>query len=265
MARLSICLLGSFQVTLDGDPVTNFESDKVRALLAYLCVEAKTPQRREKLAGLLWPERPESAARANLRHALANLRLVIGDRQAKSPFLITTWQTIQFNNASDFWVDVAAFTALAQTSQSPTRGTIERMENALELYRGSFLEGFSLPDSPAFEEWALLEGERLQRLAKENLRFLSAWYERCGEFELALDHAWRHVALDPWQENAQQQLLRLLAYSGQREAALVQYQTYRRCLAEELGVEPSTKMVALYDRILDGSDQLTPQKKQRAT
>jgi DNA-binding SARP family transcriptional activator len=265
VARLSICLLGSFWVTLDGDPVTNFESDKVRALLAYLGVEAETPQRREKLAGMLWPERPESVARANLRHALANLRLVIGDRQATSPFLLTTWQTIQFNNASDVWVDVAAFTDLAQTSHSPTPGTIERLETALELYRGSFLEGFSIPDSPAFEEWALLEGERLHRLAKENLRSLSGWYERCGEFELALNHAWRNVALDPCQENAQQQLLRLLAYSGQREAALVQYQTYRRRLAEELGVEPSTQTEALYDRILDGSDLLSPQNKKRAT
>ncbi|MGD9146963.1 MAG: alpha/beta hydrolase, partial [Anaerolineae bacterium] len=59
MARLSICLLGPLQVTLDGKPVTSFESDKVRALLAYLAVEVGQPHRREKLAGLLWPDRPE--------------------------------------------------------------------------------------------------------------------------------------------------------------------------------------------------------------
>ncbi len=70
MARLSICLLGHLQVTLDGKPVTRFDSDKVRALPAYLAVEADRPHRREKLAGLLWPDRPERSARTNLRSAL---------------------------------------------------------------------------------------------------------------------------------------------------------------------------------------------------
>ena len=62
MARLFISLLGSFQVTLDGTPVTALESDKVRALLAYLAVEADRPHRRDRLTGLLWPEQPDRAA-----------------------------------------------------------------------------------------------------------------------------------------------------------------------------------------------------------
>ncbi|MFN2217102.1 MAG: regulator, partial [Anaerolineae bacterium] len=78
MARLSIRLLGPLQVTLDGEPVTGFESDKVRALLAYLAVEQGAPQRREKLAGMLWPDWPERSARTNLRRALANLRKALG-------------------------------------------------------------------------------------------------------------------------------------------------------------------------------------------
>jgi DNA-binding SARP family transcriptional activator len=77
MARLSICLLGSFEVRLDGKVLTSFESDKVRALLAYLAVEVGHSQPREKLASLLWPERPEQAARSNLAHALTVLRQAI--------------------------------------------------------------------------------------------------------------------------------------------------------------------------------------------
>ena len=53
MAQLSVRLFGSFEVTLEGQVVTAFKSDKVRALLAYLVVEAERPHRREKLAGLL--------------------------------------------------------------------------------------------------------------------------------------------------------------------------------------------------------------------
>ena len=96
MAHLSLSLLGAFQATLDGKPITGFESAKVRALLAYLALEADGPHRRESLAGLLWPDRPEQVARHNLRHALSVLRKVIGDRDAAhmergaTPFLIIT-------------------------------------------------------------------------------------------------------------------------------------------------------------------------------
>ena len=53
MSRLDIMLLGPFQATLDGKPLTGFHSNKVRALLAYLAVEADRPHHREVLAGLL--------------------------------------------------------------------------------------------------------------------------------------------------------------------------------------------------------------------
>jgi DNA-binding SARP family transcriptional activator len=77
VGRLDVRLFGPFQVTLDGEPITGFRSDKVRALLAYLCTETTGPHRREKLAGMLWPDWPESAARANLRRALTDLRSAI--------------------------------------------------------------------------------------------------------------------------------------------------------------------------------------------
>ena len=114
MAHLSLSLLGPLQVTLDGQPVTGFKSNKVRALLAYLAVEADRPHRREVLAGLLWPDKPERAARANLRNALANLRKALGDRDASPPYLQITRETIQFSLASDHWLDVAAFQTLVE-------------------------------------------------------------------------------------------------------------------------------------------------------
>ena len=110
MAQLSIFLLGSFRVALDGEPVTGFVSDKARALLAFLAVEAEQAHRRETLAGLLWPEYPERSARASLRNALANVRQVIGDREADPPFLCIARQTIQFNPEADAQVDVRTFT-----------------------------------------------------------------------------------------------------------------------------------------------------------
>jgi adenylate cyclase len=251
MARLAVGLLGSFQVTLDGKAVIGFESDKVRALLAYLTVEAEGPHRREKLAGLLWPDWPERAARTNLRRALANLRRVIGDHRATPPFLHISRQTIQFNSASDAWVDVAVFTNFLEAKGTPQQ-TIHHLGEAVELYRGGFLEGFSVGDSPAFEEWALLNRERFHRLVMEAFRRLADCHEQRGEYERALQHAWRQVELDPWREEAHQQLMRLLALSGQRGTALAQYGTCRRLLAEGLGVEPAAETTWLYEQIRDG-------------
>ena len=101
MARLWLSLLGSFEAMLGNKPLTAFSSDKVRALLAYLAVGEDRPHRRETLAGLLWPNRPDTVARTYLRNALVSLRTAIGDRDAAPPFLLVTRQTIQFNRASD--------------------------------------------------------------------------------------------------------------------------------------------------------------------
>jgi DNA-binding SARP family transcriptional activator/predicted ATPase len=251
MAHLSLSLLGPFQVTRAGEPVTGFEADKVRALLAYLVVEADRPHRRDSLVGLLWPDWPERTARTNLRNALANLRKAIGDRNATPPFLLISRETIQFNTASDAWVDVAAFTNLLKSKDSPQQ-IIRRLEEAVALYRGNFLEGFHVKGSAAFEDWCSLMRERFQRQVLTALHRLAGYYEQRGEYERACNYTWRQVELEPWQEEAHQQLMRLLAFSGQRSTALAQYKTCRRLLNEELGVEPAEETTRLYEQIRDG-------------
>jgi DNA-binding SARP family transcriptional activator len=125
MARLSSRLLGALQVTLDGTPVTGFESDKERALLAFLAEESAYPHRREKLAGLLWPELTEPAARNNLRRALSNLRRLLGDRsESGTPFLLVTRQTLQLNPAADVWTDGPADRRAARRGDRPLSGRL---------------------------------------------------------------------------------------------------------------------------------------------
>jgi len=87
MARLSVRLLGPFQASLDGQPLSGFRSDKVRALLAFLCVEWERPWPRAGLAELLWSDFPEKNALSNLRNALSNLRGLLDDGQTDAPFL----------------------------------------------------------------------------------------------------------------------------------------------------------------------------------
>src|SRR6185503_3080712 len=112
MATLELSLLGTFQVTLNGSAVTGFRTDKMRALLAYLCVGAAHAHRREALMGLLWPDQPEEAASVNLRQALFKLRQLLGDQGDTQGFLLVTPLTVQFNPASNYRLDVTAFADL---------------------------------------------------------------------------------------------------------------------------------------------------------
>jgi predicted ATPase/DNA-binding SARP family transcriptional activator len=248
MARLALSFLGPFEVTLDGVPITAFDSNKVRALLAYLAVEADRPHSRDALAGLLWPDYPERSARTNLRNALANLRKAIADQEAASPYLTITRETIQFNRQSDQWTDATAFAELAALANP------SHLEEALALYHAPFLDGFAVADSAPFEDWSLRVREQLERQVVSTLERLAGQYEERGEIERALEYARRQVDLAPWQEEAHRRLMRLLALSGARSAALAQYEACCRALREELDVEPGEETARLYERIRDGED-----------
>ncbi len=262
MSRLSISLLGAFQVTLDSEPVTDFATDKARALLAYLVVEADYPHRRDALAGLLWPDEPQRKARHNLRQALSYLRQAISDDDNQAPLLLVSRQTIQFNTQSDHWLDVKAFKTLAALSRNHHHRGVEsclpcirRMERMAELYQGRFLEQFFLGDSGAFEEWATLEREWLQRKAVKILQHLTNYHERRGDYERAQEYAWLQVKLEPWREEAHRQLMRLLALDGKRSMALAQYEVCCQSLGEELGVEPMEETKSLYEQISSSKSQ----------
>lgn len=153
MPHLSLWLLGPFLAELGGERLSGFRSDKVRALLAYLCVECHRPWSRATLASLLWPDFPEKSAQSNLRNALSNLRHVLGDQQTDLPFLHISQATVQFNNACDSWLDVRAFLDLLPKAGQgedllSEQADIARLQQASALYRGDFLEGFALASAP---------------------------------------------------------------------------------------------------------------------
>lgn len=265
MPHLEVSLLGPFQAMIDRKPVTGFESNKVRALLAYLLVEDGRTHSRDVLAALLWPDQPQRNARNNLRYALADLRQKISD--AKTAYLSITRETIQFNHLSDYWLDVLVFRqAVSAASQKllaavDLPGTIDMLKSAIRLYRGSFLEGFSIGDSLPFDEWLLLKREQFARLMSQALKLLADYYEQCADPSNALIYAREQIDFEPWNEESHQQIMRLLVLDGQRSAALAQYEVCQRILADELGVEPSANTIALYNHILDErltSDLSTP-------
>ena len=259
MAHLTLSVLGEFQALIDGVPIASFESDKVRALLVYLAVEANRTHRRETLIGLLWPDCPEQAARHNLRQALFNLRLALGDHMAKPPYFLITRDAIQFNQESDYSLDLALFNRhfdrweknRRQESEGPST-FVTQLEETVNLYRGEFLQQFYLADSAEFEEWILVQREASHQRAMNALTYLANNFEQLGDFQTAHRYALRQLELDPWREEAHCQIMRVLALDGQRSAALAQYENCRRILAVELGVEPSTTTRDLSEQIRQG-------------
>ena len=256
---LGITLFGSLQIAFDNKPISGIASDKVRGLLVLLAVEADRPHRRDSLAEMFWPNRQNGVARNNLKQAIANLRKVLGDRETTSPYLLISRDEIQFNLESSQRIDVNEFSELldACANHSHQEGggcedCDELLKQASELYQGEFLAEFSLPDSQAFEEWALINRELFQQRAARAFRELISLFEEQNELKEARKYARRLVRLAPWNEESHRILMWLLARSGKRSAALKQYDICRRITAEEFGVEPSKAAKDLYQSIREG-------------
>jgi predicted ATPase/DNA-binding SARP family transcriptional activator len=247
---LSIFLLGTLEVKQGSKPLNGFESNKVRALLAYLAVESNRPHTRDALAALLWPDSTQEAALCSLRNALANLRRTIGDQNASPRYLLITRETIQFNPASNITLDIAHL--LQPISGDTAQAEIQFRTASVESYRGPFLQGFSVHDSAAFEEWVSLWRERLDLRLLDDLHWLANYYEGNGNLATALEYARRMVAIEPWMEEGHCQVMRLLALSGQRAQALHQYQILLEILQRDLDTDPSETATLLYQELLSG-------------
>lgn len=256
---LSLALFGPLSISRDGRPISGLAYNKARALLAYLAVESDRAHHRDALVAMLWPNLDGAAARANLRPVLANLREALGD-SGDRPILHITRDTLQLDPEGAIEIDVAQFTALIQQCEQHrhraiTRcpACIQRMEQAIALYRGDFLAQFSLPECEQFEEWALLHREHLQQQALDLLTHLTHYYEHAGAYATARGYAQRQLALEPWRETAHRAVMRLFALEGQRTAALKQYQRCVKILEREFaGAQPERATTELANRIRQG-------------
>lgn len=236
MAQLRVSLLGAPRAEV-GRRSIETDTRKALALLAYLAV-SEQPQRRATLAALLWPEAEEAKARGALRRTLSVLRTAL-----KGRWLDAEGETIDLDR-TDLRVDVAEFRRAIGEG---------RLEDAISLYHGDFLQGFSLRDSPQFDDWQAEQANALRRDQAAILARLAAAAEHDDDLPRALAYARRHLALDALHEPAHQDLMRLHARAGDRAAALRQYRECAQLLDRELGVAPSAQTRALRDAIETGT------------
>jgi DNA-binding SARP family transcriptional activator len=242
MTALKLVLLGRPQILLHGEPITKLRSRKAQALLFYLAVMGQRHSR-EALAGLLWSDMDEDKARSNLRVEISkNLRPYLND------FLHIQKYTMAMESASNVDCDVAVFLLLVKKPQP----TLQELITAVDLYRGDFLEDFNLLDAPLFDQWVQ---EQRAYLRDKTMQSLSRIVEHCGQqqqYRQGIVHGRRLLLLEPWLEKTHRQLMWQLAKSGERAAALAQYDESRKMQEEELGVEPEPETMALYEQIKSG-------------
>jgi predicted ATPase/DNA-binding SARP family transcriptional activator len=248
MLQLRLALLGPFLAEYDGRPLDQFRTRAVQALLTYLACRPDAAHSREGLMALLWPELPAKSAQAALRHTLYHLRQAVPevDGPAGRPihFILADRQTVRLNPDGRFELDVTRFEALVGPGSDPGA-----LAEAAALYRGDFLAGFDLPGSPAFDQWARAYRAELRRRLLEALARLADHHLAAGETDVAERYARRQLAIDNLHEAGHRQLMRVLAGSGRRTAALSHYDELTRLLAAELAVAPSAETERLVEAI----------------
>lgn len=252
MSQVKIYLLGVPQVERDGAMVST-DRRKAIALLAYLAITSQ-PHNRDTLATLLWPDYDTSSSYAYLRRTLWEINQTLGPG-----WLETERDQVWLKQDGSLWVDAAAFQhTLAHFRQSSTG--LDALAEAVTLYRDHFLAGFSLRDSESFDTWQQFHTEHFRRELAWALEQLAAGYAEQAAWETALSYAQRWLALDPLQEAAHRQLMRLYTARGDRAAAIRQYESCAHLLKTELGLTPSDDTAALWQEIRTGyqSQRLRP-------
>jgi DNA-binding SARP family transcriptional activator len=253
MSCLGLYLLGSPYLERDGAVVV-LDRHKALALLAYLAL-AEGVKARDSLATLLWPDADQAHARGALRSTLAALRQVVGD-----DLLRCESDRMTLHRRDNLYVDVAHFYAVLAVADAHSHPHSERCDScnaalteATHLYRGDFMAGFSLHDAPEFDNWQTYRTETLRLELIGALERL-AWLEAAREdYRAAIRHALRWLEQDPVCEAPHRALMLFYARSGNRSAALRQYQQCARILAEELDIEPEPETTALRDAVIRGS------------
>ncbi len=235
---LHIHLLGQLELTWQGQSLLLPAPSKTTPLLVYLLLNRHTPLRRDTLAYTLWPDSPEAAARNHLRRTLHQLRHALPPAES---WLLTTADTVQWNTASDYWLDVADFERLAAAP--------EHLAEAVALYRADLL-----PD--LYADWLFYAREWLRYSYQSCLERLVEECHRQRDYPAASHFAAQLLARDPLHEQMTRQLMAVRYAMGDRASALATYSQFAARLAAELAAVPMVETTALYDAIR--SDQPLP-------
>jgi len=235
---LEVRLLGKFDIHHSKKPIT-IASRPAQSLFAYLILNAGTSHRREKLAGMLWPDSLEETARDNLRHALWRMRKAL-EAASSTRFLHADDVTISFKESSDYWLDATELEKLSESASA------DELIAVLSEYEGELLPGF-------YDEWVVLEREHLSSIFEHHMARLMSVLQDEKRWLDILDWAERWVKLGQKPEPAYRALMSAHAVKGDMSKVV---STYERCVKslKEFGIEPSEQTKVLYENLKLGKD-----------
>lgn len=245
---LRIELLGTFRVSVGENIIDDSQwyLRKAKSLIKLLALSDSRRLHRGEIMDRLWPSLDAGAAGNNLHKVLYVARRVLEpDLPPKAPsrYLQLSGELVVLDVAH-VWIDVVEFRAAAERALAARDVTVVR--EALDLYAGELL-----PED-RYEEWTIRPRDELRQLQIALLFELAELHTGRGEGEEAIDVLRQVIALDEANEQAHVELMRHLASSGQRQAALRQYVVLRNALDREMGVEPDAVAQGLYSEILSG-------------
>ncbi|MGZ3546557.1 MAG: BTAD domain-containing putative transcriptional regulator, partial [Gemmatimonadaceae bacterium] len=228
-------LLGA--VSLTGPKGTSLRRASQQRRIALLALVASSPGEtisRDRLLGFLWPDRDEATARHLLADSIYVLRKTLGEQA-----IVASGETLRLSTDL-VWTDVAEFRrAMAE----------ERWADALQLYRGDFLDGFYVRNAADFDQWALAERDRLRTMAARAATTLASSLEETGRPMEATAAAERALELAPGDETAFRNLVRRLIATNNHARAQSVARAFIEYLAAELGVAPSAQTTRLLSEL----------------
>jgi DNA-binding SARP family transcriptional activator len=249
LEKFTLYLLGAPRLERENE-ILQVDTRKAIAMLAYLALTGQ-PQSRDTLAALLWPDNSQSNARAALRRTISALHRSMG-----KPFLETQQDLLALPESGGLQVDIWELRRCLEECKTHGHPASQVcpdcfpwLVKAADLYGDSFMAGFTLRDSAEFDDWQFFQSEALRRELAGVLERLVNGYAAQGEFNAAIGYAQRWLSLDTLHEPAHRQLMLLYAISGQRTAALRQYQECVHILEEELDVAPLEETRRLFEDI----------------
>ena len=241
MSKLSLYIFGSPRLELDG-AVLEVKRRRVMALLVYLALTGRR-HNREKLIDLLYHEQAASLTRNDFRQRLSNLKSLIGD-----DFVEIDRGGVLIPHSSDLWIDVVAFRDNLASAKGLGRGArfAAVLKRAIDLYRGEFLSGFYLRNSPGFETWQLSERRALEDDYLYTLKSAFTWHRSEEECDQSIEYANRLLGFDQLDESMHRDLMKIYDLVGRRSAAKRQYEECKTVLKRDLGINPSEETEQVY-------------------
>ena len=250
MTALRLELLGDLQIRSGNGSLVAVGAKKSQALLAYLGVKPSQRISREKIAALLWSSTGPDQARQSLRQTLSTLRKELTTVSPEEKILVEEGDLLGVDETL-VDCDVAKFESLIAA------GTEAALREAIALYRGDFVEGFTINEE-RFDQWLIAERDRLHRVALRAHAQLVEMQSKRGALDEAIATAQTSLRLDTLQEPMHRTLMRLYLQSGDVVNALQQYETCARVLKRELRIEPDAETKALQREIAQLREKQTP-------